>query len=66
MIRYYGKCERCGTNLTPGETAIVDEEKIYNGKRIKTGKKIYIIGYLECPHCLKKYTIDDSFDRYVS
>jgi len=61
----YGKCIRCETNLIPGDIAILDEEKISNRMLLKTGKKIRTIGYLICPYCLKKYTVDDSFDRYI-
>ena len=63
--RGYGQCTRCGTNLIAGDSAVVDESKIVDGRLIYTGKKIFMIGYLQCPYCLKKYTIDDSFDIYV-
>ena len=61
----YGKCDRCGTNLIAGDHATIDEIKIVDGRLYHTGKKISMIGYLQCPYCLKKFTIDDSFDRYV-
>ena len=63
--RDYGQCIRCGTDLIVGDSAIVDETKIVDGRLIYTGKKIFMIGYLQCPYCLKKYAIDDSFDRYI-
>lgn len=63
--RDYGQCIRCGTNLIAGDSATVDETEIVDGKLIYTGKRIFMIGYLQCPCCLKKHTVDDSFDRYI-
>lgn len=63
--RDYGQCIRCGANLIAGDSATVDETEIVDGKLIYTGKRIFMIGYLQCPCCLKKYTVDDSFDRYI-
>lgn len=67
--RDYGQCTRCRTDLIVGDSATIDESKIVDGKvdgkLIYTGKKIFMIGYLQCPYCLKKYTVDDSFDRYI-
>ena len=63
--RDYGQCTRCGTDLIASDSATIDESKIVDGKLIYTGKKIFIIGYLQCPYCLKKYAVDDSFDRYI-
>lgn len=35
----YGQCTRCGTNLIAGDSAVVDESKIVDGRLIYTGKK---------------------------
>lgn len=63
---YYGNCPRCNTELIVGESAVLDEEKVENGHLIKTGKKIYTVGFLQCPNCLKKVIVDDSFDFYIN
>ena len=61
----YGFCNECNTPLQPGECAILDEEVLSNGYYIGTGRQIFTVGYLVCPKCLKKFTVDDSFDYYV-
>lgn len=65
MMNNYGKCDRCGTDLIVGDRATIDESKIVDGRLYYTGKKISVVGYLQCPHCLKKFTVDDSFDIYI-
>lgn len=57
----YGRCERCGTSLEP--IWFTEEEiKYVKGSMIKTGRVRQAVDVLICPHCLKQYCVDDSFD----
>ena len=54
----YGKCGQCGEPLMAAEL-YVDYER--DKKGVLTGRQRLDIGYLQCPCCLKKYCVDDSF-----
>ena len=56
----YGKCDRCGADLTPADWF---EEKEYDSKTmIPTGRVRWAAGYIVCPECGMKYCVDDTFD----
>lgn len=57
----YGICNKCGSQLFP-VWFIEKETKIVKGSLIYTGKKRKACSHLECPTCLKKECIDDTFD----
>lgn len=57
----YGICERCGISLIP-RWFTEEERKIVNGSMYKTGRVRQAVDVLFCPHCLKEYCVDDSFD----
>ena len=60
--RYYGTCDVCGADLIP--VFFEDKEIVKEyGVEFKTGRKRIAVDYLQCPNCLKKYTVDDSLDK---
>lgn len=61
MSNKYGTCERCGTDLIP-IWFTEEERKVVNGIMSKTGRTRQAVDVLSCPHCLKEYCVDDSFD----
>lgn len=57
----YGICAECGDELEP--VWFTDEEyEVIGGIQCRTGRVRRAVDYLECPCCLKKYCVDDSFD----
>lgn len=61
MNNKYGICPGCKTELIP--IWFMEEEfRIESGIMYKTGRKRRAVDYLECPSCLKKECVDDSFD----
>lgn len=56
--RNYGNCDYCGTPL---EAELFWEEE-RNEQGHLTGRIRRAVGMLYCPHCMKKYCIDDTFD----
>lgn len=54
----YGNCESCNSELLP---AWFTQEEVMNG--YKTGRTRQAVDFLVCPVCLKKYIVDDSFDK---
>lgn len=61
MLNKYGVCSRCKDNLIP-IWFIEEEYRTEDGIMYKTGRKRRAVDYLECPTCLKKEFVDDSFD----
>lgn len=61
MANDFGECNKCGVKLKP-IYFIEEEEKLYEGTYIKTGRVRKAVDYLICPYCLDKFTVDDSFD----
>lgn len=62
MDNRYGICDECGCDLT----AVWFKEKesvLYNGTYVNTGRERNAVDYLMCPHCLKSFPVDDSFDE---
>lgn len=58
----YGKCGRCGSSLHPVWFE-EQETKTISGTLIHTGRKRTACSHLECPSCLNKESVDDSFDK---
>lgn len=57
----YGVCSKCGANLEP--VFFTEEEtKTANGIMYKTGRIRHAVSHLECPNCLTKACVDDTFD----
>lgn len=57
----FGTCSYCGGILRP-IYFIREEELIYNGQIIKTGRKCKAVSHLVCENCLMNEIVDDSFD----
>lgn len=57
----YGVCEECGTPLE-AEWFIEKEYEIIYGAEYPTGRTRRAVNCLYCPHCLRQYVVDDSFD----
>ena len=57
----YGKCSSCGSSLQPVWFE-EEERKVVHGSLIATGRKRTACSHLECPVCLKKEAVDDTFD----
>lgn len=57
----YGICAECGVEL---EAVWCQEQEYvdFAGIQYPTGKVRRAVDYLECPCCLKKNCVDDSFD----
>jgi hypothetical protein len=55
----FGNCCECGTPLEPVWFKDIEFEPKSN---IPTGRVKWAVNYLSCPCCLKKFTVDDSFD----
>lgn len=57
----YGNYARCGEWLEP--VWFIEEERKFNvGYPVKTGRKRRACSHLECPRCMKKQIVDDSYD----
>lgn len=59
-------CPRCRTRMEPMWSVV--QEMVYNSDYktyIKSSRFIKTIDYLECPVCLIKEAVDDSFDHYI-
>ena len=61
MRNNYGVCEECGTPLE-AEWFIEKEYEIIYGCEYPTGRTRRAVSCLCCPHCLRQYVVDDSFD----
>ena len=57
----YGYCSKCGADLEP-VWFTEKEMKPAQGGMVFTGRTRRAVAYLECPDCLKKEVVDDSFD----
>lgn len=57
----FGKCVNCDTEMIPIWFK-EDEYIINNGRRIKSGRTRTACSHLECPICLNKECVDDTFD----
>ena len=55
----YGYCPKCDAALEPIGFKDIEFEPKSN---IPTGRVKWAVNYLQCPYCLKKFTVDDSFD----
>lgn len=55
----YGYCPKCEVTLEPIWFKDIEFEPKSN---IPTGRVKWAVNYLQCPCCLKKFTVDDSFD----
>lgn len=64
----YGDCGHCGVKLVPVFFTEEETKTVPFGTQAKgaymyrTGRKRRAVSHLECPVCLKSYTVDDSFD----
>lgn len=57
----YGNCSKCSVPLEP--VWFTEEEyEVVNGIMYKTGRKRRAVSHLECPCCLNREIVDDSFD----
>ena len=61
MQSRYGSCSRCDTPLVP-IWFTEEETKVVDGRMYYTGRKRRACSHLECPRCLKKACVDDTFD----
>ena len=57
----YGEC-KCGRSLLP-VWFTEEETEVVGGIMTKTGRKRKSCSHLECPRCLKRFVVDDSFDK---
>ena len=62
-LKKYGNCPRCGSDLMP-IWCNTEEFTIEDGRLTYTGRIKRVCSHLECPSCLKKVCVDDSFDKY--
>lgn len=62
MDMNYGICDQCYGRLIP-VWYIEEETKVINGVMCKTGRVRRACSHLVCESCLKKFCVDDSFDR---
>lgn len=56
------ECPKCRSIMFP-VWYTEEEEIVENGYRYKTGRKRRAVSHLECPNCLTKECVDDSFDQ---
>ena len=61
MESKYGECLRCGSELIPIWCS-KEEFEVNDGRLTYTGKTRRVCSHLECPSCLKKHCVDDTFD----
>lgn len=62
MKSKYGICEVCDSELEPVWFLEEEYQTTRDGYMYRTGRVRHAVDYLECPFCLKKYCVDDSFD----
>ena len=55
----YGYCPKCEVTL---ERIWFKDIEFEPKSNIPTGRVKWAVNYLQCPCCLKKFTVDDSFD----
>lgn len=56
------ECPRCGASMKPVYFTEEEYEISSAGYRYKTGRVRRAVSHFECPHCLNKEAVDDSFD----
>lgn len=59
MSNRYGNCEICGAELLP-DWFTEKEVDSYGNYTFRVRRAVNV---LYCPHCLKDYCVDDSFDQ---
>lgn len=61
MLRDFGRCPDCNTELEP--VYFTEEERtVFEKANVKTGRVREAVDYLLCPLCGTRFIVDDSFD----
>ena len=57
----YPECPNCGAEMEPIWFTEKEINTTFSGASYYTGRKRRNVNYFQCPFCMKKETVDDTF-----